>query len=176
MFEEDPQWVIYIHIESHIIFSPGHFSLTSIILLAGIEAESIMRSGGLVSDSIMVKLIVGELSKKGWIETRPTHTAGLSFGSDKHSSDSPSASFLLDGFPRTQGQAQKLDEEVSMNFVSWTACRNLQISRHYTNRSSGRQLRCSARPHRRPGRKSLCSMCLMSNYLATPLIYIANIS
>ncbi|KAH8144749.1 uncharacterized protein LAJ45_11250 [Morchella importuna] len=68
----------------------------------GVQAESIMKSGGLVHDSIMVKLIVGELSKRGWVETR---------------GNMASASFLLDGFPRTQSQAKSLDEEVQMNLV-----------------------------------------------------------
>ncbi|KAI5786373.1 P-loop containing nucleoside triphosphate hydrolase protein [Peziza echinospora] len=88
----------------------------------GLEAEQVMRTGGLVSDSIMVKLIVGELSQRGWIESRVTHAAGLAYPSSassklNSSSDLPSASFMLDGFPRTQGQAVRLDEEVSMNFV-----------------------------------------------------------
>ncbi|KAL7272077.1 Adenylate kinase 2 [Rhizina undulata] len=94
----------------------------------GMQAESIMRSGGLVSDSLMVKLIVGELSKRGWVESRSNVTSGICLtgglkltgappSTKKTSSDCPSASFLLDGFPRTQMQAESLDEEVDMNMV-----------------------------------------------------------
>jgi adenylate kinase len=54
----------------------------------GREAKKIMDAGGLVSDEIMVNMIKGEL------ENNPECKSG----------------FILDGFPRTVTQAEKLDE------------------------------------------------------------------
>lgn len=55
----------------------------------GVAAKKIMDQGGLVSDEIMVNMIKSELS------TNPTCA---------------SKGFILDGFPRTIPQAEKLDE------------------------------------------------------------------
>ncbi|SCU85328.1 LADA_0D06898g1_1 [Lachancea dasiensis] len=54
----------------------------------GLEAKKIMDQGGLVSDEIMVNMIKHELS------TNPECSSG----------------FILDGFPRTIPQAEKLDQ------------------------------------------------------------------
>jgi len=123
----------------------------------GLQAEQIMKKGGLVHDSIMVKLIVGELASRGWIESRGTHVAGLlgASATEKNSSDLPSASFLLDGFPRTQGQAQSLDEEVSMNFVVNIDVPSEVIIDRITNRlvhaPSGRVYNLTWNPPKVPG-------------------------
>ncbi|KAF8469566.1 P-loop containing nucleoside triphosphate hydrolase protein [Kalaharituber pfeilii] len=121
----------------------------------GIEAEQIMKSGGLVHDSTMVKLIVSELARRGWIESRGTHAAGLSAGTAKNYSNLPSASFMLDGFPRTHGQAVKLDEEVSMNFVVSIDVPHDVIIERIANRlvhvPSGRVYNLTWNPPRVPG-------------------------
>ena len=75
----------------------------------GVEAKKIMDAGGLVSDEIVVGIIKDQLEnnpscKNGCVipSLIPTfHTVGLT--TCKHS-------FVLDGFPRTVVQAEKLDE------------------------------------------------------------------
>ncbi|PTU23381.1 hypothetical protein P175DRAFT_0522396 [Aspergillus ochraceoroseus IBT 24754] len=71
----------------------------------GLKAEATIQAGNLVPDSMILDLISSEFKSKGWLSSAPT------------SSISPSASFILDGFPRTATQALSLDSLVPINFV-----------------------------------------------------------
>ncbi|KAI0505667.1 P-loop containing nucleoside triphosphate hydrolase protein [Xylaria bambusicola] len=112
----------------------------------GIKVEKTMKTGGLVPDDMILRLITNELSQRGWIsngqpsfmsftsaapgdgasaidiaadspipglDTDPSAGASLS----RQASEDPTASFLLDGFPRTAVQAERLDDIVPINWV-----------------------------------------------------------
>ncbi|QUC16924.1 uncharacterized protein UV8b_01165 [Ustilaginoidea virens] len=110
----------------------------------GIKAESTMKAGGLVADDLMLRLISGELRHRGWLqnhgppdimtlsseatsaaEIRPpggdlsldAFAAGHARSSSAQASEDPSASFILDGYPRNASQAHTLDGIVPINLA-----------------------------------------------------------
>jgi adenylate kinase len=98
-----------------------------------------MKAGALVPDTMILRLIVNELTKRGWLTdntVRPysVYSSSMSMGMGEKSvdhaffpsglrmeqydySEHPSASFVLDGFPRTAGQAAQLDKLIPINMV-----------------------------------------------------------
>ncbi|KAL4802679.1 adenylate kinase-domain-containing protein [Aspergillus unguis] len=71
----------------------------------GREAEATIQAGNLVPDSMMLNLISSEFNSRGWISQSQGSTL------------CESASFILDGFPRTSSQATSLESLVPINFV-----------------------------------------------------------
>ncbi|KAH7239299.1 P-loop containing nucleoside triphosphate hydrolase protein [Fusarium tricinctum] len=111
----------------------------------GIKVENTMKSGGLVADDLILRLISNEFFTRGWLarngsphvmtlSSEATALEPSSFNSaatdpfinaapflDGHrpseASNDPSASFILDGFPRTASQVGPLDKLIPINLV-----------------------------------------------------------
>jgi adenylate kinase len=101
-------------------------------------AESRMKAGQLVPDNMMLRLILNELKKRGWVSSGPvmpytvsaTSLSDPSYSPSDHPfmdnvalpqdytySESPTASFILDGFPRNETQASQIEKLIPINFV-----------------------------------------------------------
>jgi adenylate kinase len=139
-------------------------------------AEARMKAGNLVPDNMMLRLIVNELNKRGWLDTGPVvpYTVAatslsdpstspmdnmmmdaISFPRDISYSDNPSASFILDGFPRNASQAEQIEKVIPFNFVV-----NIQtpaeiiidrICNRWVHAPSGRVYNTTFNPPKQPG-------------------------
>lgn len=89
-----------------------------------------MKSGGLVADDIMMRLISNELHTRGWLlDQRPPVTVNFQAADVEApgdpppsfepllASEDPSASFILDGYPRNATQAHGLESIVPINLA-----------------------------------------------------------
>ncbi|KAI1431394.1 P-loop containing nucleoside triphosphate hydrolase protein [Xylaria sp. CBS 124048] len=150
----------------------------------GIKVETTMKTGGLVPDGLILRLISNELAQRGWLPGNQSGFVTLASAAVGHdadiseldagsptpgietssnadttlshlASDDPSASFLLDGFPRTAVQAERLDDIVPINLVV-----SLQtpfevimerISSRWVHEPSGRIYNTNFNPPKVPG-------------------------
>ncbi len=136
----------------------------------GIQMESRIKSGALVPDTAIVRLIRNELVTRGWLSAEPytLNATSLADSSDHvtddaatvqpHSND-PSASFILDGFPRTAAQAAQLDTLVPINFVVHLRTPEplvlARIGHRWLHEPSGRVYNTTFNPPAVPGRDDL---------------------
>ncbi|QIW95411.1 hypothetical protein AMS68_000929 [Peltaster fructicola] len=147
----------------------------------GIQAEQLMKTGALVPDSMILRLIRNTLVTRGWLQEKGTpRTITLnSMATDLSSSsasypddflstlpprqdtefdftDHPDASFLLDGFPRNETQARQLDALVPINLVVDIHTPSDIIMNRICNRwihaPSGRTYNTTFNPPRVPGK------------------------
>ena len=73
-------------------------------------------------DDMILKLILSELEAKHWVmpnlsQASSTNSTSAGDSTSVSPSEEPSASFILDGFPRTASQAARLAPHLPINFV-----------------------------------------------------------
>lgn len=86
-----------------------------------------MKAGGLVADDLMLRLISNELQSRGWLGRQTMTLSMAAVQSATHSaaeqhlrsqpSEEPSASFILDGYPRNAAQANNLETIIPINLA-----------------------------------------------------------
>ena len=132
-----------------------------------------MSTGGLVPDAMILRLIFNELTTRGWLQRPAGATYDQMFASstsqsaeasqaplaDYSSNDTPSASYILDGFPRTAAQATKLDDLVSVNLVVHLNTPKSIVMDRITNRwvhaPSGRVYNTTFNPPKQAGKDDI---------------------
>ena len=111
-----------------------------------------MKAGRLVPDDMILRLILDSLKAKRWVSNKSSVTDTTPAAP----SSSPSASFILDGFPRTSVQARKLDSIIPVNFVVSliTPIEIIlgRISERWVHAPSGRVYNTSFNPPRLDGK------------------------
>ena len=109
---------------------PPHRRLDQVLITrkTGLEVESHLAAGSLVPDDTILKLILSELEAKSWVLPKRAAQplpAGFAVSISRGSttietattatSEDPTASFILDGFPRTAPQAAMLAPHLPIN-------------------------------------------------------------
>ena len=136
-------------------------------IITGLEAEAAMQSGNLVPDSMILNLISDDMKSKGWLlpprtssvqSATSSSSSSLADTSSSQSIDS-SASFILDGFPRTATQATALDSLVSVNFVvhliTPPSVILARIASRWVHEPSGRVYNTDFHPPKVPGKDDI---------------------
>lgn len=125
------------------------------ISFPGLEAETFIRAGNLVPDEMILKLILNELKSKRWVSSQSSVTDAV----PTEPSKSPTASFILDGFPRTATQASRLDSLIPINLVvSLITPVNIILSRiasRWVHAPSGRVYNTDFNAPKVPGKDDL---------------------
>lgn len=118
-----------------------------------------MQSGNLVPDSMILNLISSELKSKGWLTPSPQSTSSSTQPTNESHTLSPTASFILDGFPRTASQATSLDTLVPVNFVvqliTPPSVILSRIASRWVHEPSGRVYNTDFHPPKVPGKDDI---------------------